>query len=94
MEAGEARQHGDLAGLLDGECAGPGQVRHAQPQLQAQGREGLAEVREGAQAEGGDRQDPRGVHGRPQVQGDEDQAESRGPLLHRQVGSQSRYGFN
>ena len=53
VEESTARQHRDVAGLVDGEHPEPDQVRHAQPLLQAQGREGHAEIREGeaAQAE-------------------------------------------
>ena len=42
MEESTARQHRDVAGLVDGEHPEPDQVRHAQPLLQAQGREGHA----------------------------------------------------
>jgi hypothetical protein len=54
MEEGSARQHSHVAGLLDREHSGTDQVHHAQSLIQAEGREGLAEVREGAQAQGQD----------------------------------------
>ena len=55
MEEGTARQHRDVAGVVDGEHPEPDQVRHAEPLVQAQGREGHAEIREGQAAQSKDR---------------------------------------
>ena len=52
---------GHLAGILDREHPEPDQVRDAEPVVQAEGREGHGEVREGQKAEGQDRQDQRGL---------------------------------
>ena len=53
---------GHLAGILDREHSEPDQVRDAEPVVQAEGREGHGEVREGQEAQGQDRQDQRGLH--------------------------------
>jgi hypothetical protein len=38
--------------IVSRSCIGPDQVHHAEPLLPAEGREGLAEVREGQDAQG------------------------------------------
>lgn len=55
------------------------------------GGEGLAEVRDGAAAQEVCGSDPDSVPRGLEVQGDEDQAEGRGPVLHRQ-GEERRSG--
>jgi len=86
--SGASRQLGDVAVLLDGERPGPGQVRDAESLVQAQGREGHAEVRDGAQTAPTHRQDPRGVPPGLEAQGDAHPSALGGALLHRQTGSQ------
>ncbi len=51
-------------------CAVANQVHHAEPLLEAEGGEGLAEVREGEDTQGQDRHNTRELHGGSQVQGD------------------------
>ena len=82
MERGPARQHGNVAGLLERKHTEPNQVCNAEPVLQAQGRKRHDEIREGSRAQRQDWQDPTGLRERLQVKGDARETEGRRPLLH------------
>ena len=82
MEEGAAWQRSDMAGQLDREYSGPDQVCHVEPQLSAQGGEGLAEVWKGTEAKGMHWQNQRWIHGRYEEQGDENPSKGCGSVFH------------
>lgn len=71
-----------MARQLDGERSRPGQVHHVEPVVQTEGREGLAEIRNGEEVGQIHQQDTRELSGGLEVERDAHPTASRRSVLY------------